>query len=573
MQIRHTLVAFLFVVSSFAVHAQDAEDAAKEKHARRAELIEQIISEAPNLLLAENRAIVSAKAGNLLWKSDPERARGLFLTAASELLEAQAQAEVIQKRTSVQSDVLGTGSTRSQILNMLANHDAELALEILTKTRTPLVTRALAAPKGGAKIDLFGNLSYLLQHENDLEQRLMLRAADQNPARMEKLLKEALARNFSHQTLGLIKKLHEKEPHSAGPIAAQLVDKLIAADLSQNDPATNQVLQNAINFLIDFIQPRGQADKSFRFDELQMRALSDKLISYYLGSNNRGYFNPSIVTIAEKLAPAKVERLKAAAQARNSRNDFGHHNPELQKLLGSGNSDELLAASRKFPVELRPQIYQHAVNRLIQQGEMDRALAVIKENYSPDAIDDAMRNLKTQYAHRLINQGRFAEAELIIDEQPENIRSQALINLANAIYQKDRVENKAYAIAVMGKVLAMLPERPENNADMTKFMQVIQAYANIDSSEAVRIYEQLIPKVNELTEAAVVLNPFQGNTNIQNGEILVTHGGAFGNLGFDYSILNKLARNDLEQTLRLVNTFSRREMRLILKMQLAETIQ
>ncbi len=574
MQIRHPLLAFLFVAGSFAALAQDVDDAAKEKQARRAELIEQIVAEVPNLVLAENRAIVSAKAGNLLWRSDPERARGLFLNAASELLEAQAHAEVIQKRTNVLSDILGTGSTRGQILNMLANHDAELALEILAKTRTPLVARALATPKGAAKIDTYGNLNYLLQHENDLEQRLMQRAADQNPARMVTLLKDALARNVGHQTLGLLKKLHEKEPQAAGPIAAQLVDKLIAADLTKNDHTINQTIQNSMNFLNDFIQPREQTDRSFRFDELQMRALSEKLFSYYLGSNNRVYFNNSIVPIAEKLAPTKVDRLKAVMQARNGRSElFGHHTPELQKLLNSANSDELLAASRKFPVEVRPQIYQHAVHKLIQQGDLDRAFAVIKDNYSPDAIDEAMRNLKAQYANRLISEGRFAEAEQIIDEQPENTRSHALINLANAIYHKDRVENKAYATAVIGKVLAMLPERPENNMDMTRFMQVIQAYANIDSPQAIGIYEQLIPKVNELTEAAVVLGPFQGNTNVQNGEILLTHGGTFGSLGVDHSVLNTLARNDLQQTLRLLNTFSRREMRLMLKLQFAETIQ
>jgi hypothetical protein len=574
MQIRHPLLVLLFITGSLAAFAQKADEASKEKEKRTAELIEQIVAELPNLTLAENRAIVSAKVGNLLWKSDPERARGLFLQAGNELINAQAQAEIVQKRSGVQSDLLAGGQTRTQVLNMLSDHDAELALELLAKTRPPMLLKALSEPKNAGKIDNYGNLAYLRENENNLEQSFIRKAADQNPARMVKLLKDALAKNISHQSLNLLKKLHEKDPTSAKEIAGQIVDKLLAAKLTVNDQATNLATQNAINFLSDFIQPHNQTDKSFRFDESQMRALTDKLVSFYLANTNGAYFNYSIVPIAEKLAPGKVEQLKVLPQNRNGRFGDGYNNPELQKLFtGTTSTADLLAAAKKFPAQNRPQIYQQAVSQLINQGHLEQAAAVINENYSGDALDDAMRNLNGQFANRLINEGRFAEAERLIDEQPETTRAYSLINLAVAIYNKDRVENKAYAAAVVGKVYAMLPERAENNSDMQKFMQVIMGYANIDSPEAVRIYEQMVPQINDLTEAAIVLSPFQGNSNVQKGEYVMTHGGIFGNFGFDYSVFSTFARKDLDQTIRLIDMFTRRETRIMLKMQMIESLR
>ena len=166
---------------------------------------------------------------------------------------------------------------------------------------------------------------------------------------------------------------------------------------------------------------------------------------------------------------------------------------------------------------------------------MARATAIINEDL-PDAYrDDAIRNLNVQYANNLIGSGKFAEAERLIDEQPENNRTYALITLATAIYQKDPIENKTYAMAVVGKVRAFLPEKPEDNTDMQGFMQIVNAYLTIDPSEAFRMYERLVPQMNELAEASAVLSPFQGNNSVRSGEFVLSEGNSFGYYGVDGS--------------------------------------
>ena len=201
---------------------------------------------------------------------------------------------------------------------------------------------------------------------------------------------------------------------------------------------------------------------------------------------------------------------------------------------------------------------------------MARATAVIKETYSEDAYDEAMRNLNAQNANRLMNEGKFAEAERILDEMPEQGRLSPLLNLANTAFNRDPVENKTYAMAVMQKARLLLSESPENNAEMSNLNQYLNTLANIDPPEAFRVFDRVIPKLNELADAAAILYPFQGNGNVRRGEFVLSQGYSFGYFGADFSVINVLARKDFDQASKVVDQISRREMRIAIRLQLVD---
>jgi hypothetical protein len=213
----HALVLLLVLCLSSLVSAQESEDAAKEKQRRKDLLVEQVLAEVPNLRLAENRALVYAKVGSLEWNLDQTRARSLFQAAVAELINAQTLAESNQTRVSYQSELLTSGSTRPAILQAIAAHDGELALSYLIKSRPAAVAKALMAPT--AKTDKISNYSqnnnYVAQNELNMEQSFVRIAADQNPERAMKLLKESLAKGPTNESLNLLKKLAEKDSDSA----------------------------------------------------------------------------------------------------------------------------------------------------------------------------------------------------------------------------------------------------------------------------------------------------------------------------------------------------------------------
>jgi len=571
-----SLLICLFPLFAFA---QDSDEAAKTKQHRQTLLLEQIHADIPNLKLGENRALVYAKLGNIVWKTDEKRARKFFQNAASELVNAQITAETDKKNVGYQHDLINGQTVRPQILQSIAARDAELALEYLYKTRPEAIIKAfsMATVKTSKISNHSNNYSYLAQNETNLEQGFVRLAADQNPERAIKLLKESLKKGFSEQTLGLLKKLHEKDAEAADEIASEVVGKLIGTNFNPQNSSVYQQLNVTTNFLTEFTRKKGETEKAVKFNESQMRGLADKLISFYLQQNNgRAYFNAyAIIPIAEKLAPSSVESLKKL-QRNSLHNGFDRgydYDPEISKILnGEATAEQLLIEAKNFPASSRRQIYQTAVNKFAQQGDLNRATEILKDNFDGDMLEQEIYNLNSQLAYSLSSAGKFTEAERLIDEFPENARINALSNLANAIYRKNREENKSYAVAVLAKARALVSEKPEDTTEMSNLTQIISAYSAIEPVEAFRLFEPLIPQINELCEAAVIINGFQRNSNIKQGEFVITSGNSWGFYGADFSVLSKLSTTDFERVLNLIDSFSRREVRISLKLQLAETV-
>lgn len=569
--IARSLFCLLLFVSS--VFAQNSDDEAKIKQHRQTVLIEQILSDIPNLKLGENRAFVYAKVGNLVWRTDEKRARSLFQNAVGELINAQILAEADKKNAGYQNDLLTGQNTRPQILNTIASRDAELALEYLYKTRPEKVLKAFSISSAkGSKFSNSENYSHLVQNETNLEQSFIRLAVDQNPQRAVKLLKESLKKGVSNETLNLLKKLHEKDTESADGFASEIIGKLVQSNFNGENQPNYQNINVATNFLTEFIRERTPTEKFLKFDNSQMKSLADKLISFYLQQGDRyGYSGYSILPIAKKFSPESIEQLKQKQRSNGRHGLHSDYDPEISKFLNEATAEQILGEAKKFPKNTRRQIYQTAASKFAQQGDINRAKEVLADTFSDDALEEANRQLDWQYSYSLISQGKFAEAERMIDEFPETARLGALVNLANAIYQQDSA-NKSYSMAVLAKARASIAEKPEDSTEMAELMQIISAYSLIESVEAFRLIESLIPQINELSEAAVIIYGFQRGSNVKNGEFLLTNGNPAGFYFNDYSILAKLAKSDFDRLTILIDGFSRRESRIALKLQLAEGI-
>ena len=144
-----------------------------------------------------------------------------------------------------------------------------------------------------------------------------------------------------------------------------------------------------------------------------------------------------------------------------------------------------------------------------------------------------------------------------------------LVNLANSVFAHDPKENRSYAGALLTKASQLTGEKPEDSAEMNMLTQVIAGYSNVDPAEALRIFEGLVPKINELTDAAVIINGFQNGSNVRNGEFIMSQGDPFYSYGANPSMIGPLAKFDFDRTMKLIDGFSRQEMRISLRLQLA----
>ena len=564
------------VACVLGINAQSGDDEAKEKQRQKLLLAESLMGDIGQLTLEENRALAMARLGTSIWQFDEKRARGLFQDAVGELIAAQTAAEAT-KRSGQNNELLTGQSTRPQILQVIAQRDAEFALQSLYKTRPAAIQRAML---GGKEKDdkkiryAAGNDNWMRNNELNLEQSLMRMAADQNPAMAVELIKKALKTGLSGETLGLLKKLHEKDPKTANEFASDVVAQLLGKPLIRDNQVDHYLFQLSIGVLHDFIRDRSANDTGLRFDLSQMRQLADKLISFYLDKGTQfGYGNGyQLYPVAEKFFPAAVDRLKET--------DKNVHRKGLQPIQmdetvsrlmnGETSVDEILAQAPKLPVESRRQLYEHAANRLAGGGNIARARSVLADNFSEDGLDGVMNGLNWNYMNYLVGQSRFAEAEALIDQFPDQNRYSALVSLATSVYHRDQ-KNKSYAVNLLEKARGQLPAKPETNTEMSHLMQIANAYSNIEPAEAYRMVENLIPKVNELMDAAIIVHAFQGGYNIRRGEMPVSHVNSMG-VHIDVGIFRNLAKADFESALGLIGTFSRREMRVMLKQQLLESL-
>ncbi len=578
MLLRRVSLFYLILIGCFGSAAGQTDEAksAKDKLKRQSVLVEQILSEIPNLKLSENRAVVFAKTGSLIWETDSKRARELFQNAFLELINAQIRAENERKNPNTQNELLNGLVTRPQIFQIVAARDAALALEFLPKTRPANLLKSLTVqPRKSAKIG-GGNSNYgnLAQTELNLEQTLTRLAADQNPAQAADLLKDSIKKGITDETLNLLKKLAEKDRTAAADLSTDITGKLLQTKYTTDNPSYYQNLNITAAFLNEYAANRQKTGTNLNLDAVQMNNLATKYFDFYLSQikNNRNgfYYNYQIVQLAEKLAPNLVGQLKAFQNDNARERGFESNvlsSPEIKEDLPP---EQMVEAAKKVPLANRPSVYLAAANKFVSQGNISRAREILDDNFEDDALENAVQSMNWYYAHQLMNEGKFAEAENLLDSFPESNRISAFINLAKVVYQKNPAENKAYAGAILGKVRALISDKPESSNELSVLMQVIKGYSMIEPNEAFRLFELLIPQMNELSDAAAIINNFQGNGNVRNGEFLLTQGGSFGFYGIDYSILRIFAGQDFDRTVSLLNNFNRSEVRINFKLLAAE---
>jgi hypothetical protein len=563
-------LAVAFCLGVFAQGQQPAEaEIEKTKAARRAKLIAAIEEEASQLRLPENRAFVNVKIGAVAWKTDQELAVKLFRSAVNDLIAAQQAAEA-SKNPSQFYDLLNSQNTRPQIISAIASCDAEFALEALHRSRPIAVERALSAGAANSKIGaVSGNQPYLAQSEINLEQRLVRMAAEQKPEKAIALMKDSVKKKLSAETLNLLQKIHQTDQAAANELANDVLSRLIAADMLKNEQPAHELLGLSNSLIAEFVKERQPEEKYIALDDSRVRKLLDKVIKLYVENGQRIGWVPveQLEPAIKRFSPASYEPLRKIATA-------GHgvveQNPELRKLMDSNPSpDVLVAAAKNFDPPVRTQIYQNAANKYSESGQYQAAVALLNDKLEGDALQNAVSSMNWYYAHYLLQKGQYDAAEAAMMEFNDSNRISALTSLATTVYNANREENRTRAAAILSRVRGLLPDRPENQNEMSQMFSLVNALTEIEPSEAFRMMESLTDELNRLMEAFAVVNTYQGGSAQRQREYVMTQGFNFG-VYIDPNVVRTLAQKDPDRATSLIDSFDRREVRVMLMLTLLE---
>lgn len=567
--LKFRLISLSLIIISFFVcaFAQTADDKKTEQQKQQAALIEQLAKDADGLRLPENRAVVLAKLGDSLWLTDEKRARQFFQDSVNAVVAAQTDAENEKRQQSgvLYGLIYGT-APRQEILTMIANRDAEFALDAFYKSRPTKIAQALTAGTNNQEKKESESQQYAL-NETNFEQSLINKISEQNPQRALKLFRESLAKGVTYEAINLIEKLKTKDLDLANQFAAEVGDKLAATDFEKDQNASGL----ATSFVTEYGKKTEPNQKNVKVDEKTLRNLTAKIVKNILNSEEGGYEVEYLLPIVEKYAPDSVAALKqkkSKYDKDNKREDYESYEKLMQ---GDPSPEKLLSEAEKFPEEMRNQIYYAAAEKTANNGNIEGAKKLIASRLP----ENDRENYLTQINYNLIQQAmtaeKYDEAALLINQIPaENSRFYFFIQLATTVYQKKPEENKAKALAIIGQARNLIPQPAETLEDISLLTQLATTVAEIDPEQAFPLLEGLTYQLNEYIEASVVVGKYRNDGTTRKGEVLVNSYGSISGLNSLSQILTTLRKKDFARAAAFVNGFQRLEVRVNLEMQLIE---
>jgi hypothetical protein len=587
------LCLFVFA-QTFTVTAQNSsptesqsekEKKQKELEKRVLEMLDQAVGDAATLKLAQNRAIVYAIAGDLYWKFDEKRARELFRNSGNEILLANAESE---KEKKAEDDPFYTvfefSNIRNEVLPLVAKHDAELALELLVQTRTAKITEAMAkASQPNAKQDggymNFNPEQNRVRQEIALEQRFAVLAAEQNPDKAIKLIKDSLAKGISWNVLSLLQKINQKDEKKASALADDVVKKIVDTDLTKKTEDLNAAIR-FLQFAVNPNTPKNSKEKQFKFTDSQLKEIADKLFNTFMQPSNSLGMTMAMTQAMpglEKLIPEKIALLKQKQTEAMKNLPPEIKRMQQQQKLWNPNStpEEILADLPKLNEYEKASAYQSVSNKIAQIEDEARAKKLIEQIPDEKARQNASELYESAKISRTAKDGKLDEAKKLIGSlSKKKTQIFQLVSLALDFHKKGTEKDLETAVNLMKDAKALANEYPEDEGELNDLMEIVKGYATVNADEAFRIFEPIVDQINDIVQATAILSKYnRRNQNFKKGELVMKVNGYSwdGLLLFRYiNQIQLLGKADLNRMSLFSDKFQRSDTRIIVKLFVAQ---
>ncbi|MGI8670353.1 MAG: hypothetical protein ACR2J3_11000, partial [Aridibacter sp.] len=433
--ISFVLISFLSI-TSFAQNPPTESNTEKTEAQEKLEtqaykLLDEALGEGQALKLWENRALSFAFAGDLYWKKDQKRAGELFRKSGDELLQGAVQPKEKSDDLFAEYNFYQQRSPRSSIMLLIAKHDADLALELLKKTRPADIQAAMDAKnfpenknikKTPTEVLNEQKNKFFVQQELNLEQQFAVKAAEQNPEKAAKIIRESLDKGVSMAAINLIPKVSEKNADLGKELTAEVVDKILNKQFAET-PDTELFAAQYLLTQSSRQQTLKQSNENFKpikIADSDLRAIAEKIADFYLKSTNFqtffgfGQIQPEL----EKYAPSKTAALKQKEQEINkimpeSTRGF----QDAYKTLGDpdATSETLISEAKKYPSWQKQQFYNTAIDKAVTAGDSEKVRGLLKREADSKQRDDALEYLDSKLIGKAIKDGKLEDAKLLIN--------------------------------------------------------------------------------------------------------------------------------------------------------------
>jgi len=574
----------------------------KELEERLVEMLDAVVAESNGLRLAGNRAVVLALAGDLYWRFDSTRARELFRTASAEIASHNQEFEREKREeTDIRfADPMDSNDPRTDILNLIATRDADLALELMIPTRSislsdamakSAVTLAAGVPVNGTPVVTIAGSGIgpgvpsqsdsmdraRAAQEIAMEERFRMQAAFSDPERAIKAIEESIAKGISTSVISLLQVVFRRDEKKATDLGGDFVSKITATDLTKNSADMN----GAIGFLQFVSRPPAPSvnakTKVFAFTDSQIKDVANKLANTFLQPGNTPTLSASLtraLPMLEKLLPERIAILKQRdAQNRKASSTARGRNAQGPARFFDSNTplEDVLAQAARQPNERdRLSAYQAVASRIGQVTDDAKAKKLLDQIPDEKIRANALKQFESGRIARLTQAEKMDEARRAINQLTDKkIKVQRLVQLAGQYQRKGGEAALESAKEIMTEVKTLVNPFPEDEDELADLMEAIRGYATVEPNAAFLLIEPLMDQFNEVIQASAVLSKYnKRDRGFKKGELLMrVNGNNSGLISFRYlPQIQMLARTDVERMYNLVDKFQRSDSRTLMRL-------
>lgn len=605
---------------------QQEEKAKLEKKALA--LLEQVVTDSQGLKLPENKLRVQIAAADMLWDKNPARAR-VLLTDGGAMI-GQMMLDLNRDRDELQT----ISQLRQELVITAGRHDADLGYQLLHSTQPPPQQQSqngvvFGPGRGNRPAIIFD------QQNSNLEQQLLNTVAATDPKYAYQKAIESLDKNeFPPSLTRILTQLQSKDQELFKKLSEKTLNRLASDSLLSSAQATSVAMNllmpgpvpaststatqaNATSTNTPTTPANANARQPV-LSESSYHDLLDSTITAALSVTSAGPMNNArggglngggaarvqrgpgqqpptqtppddaqirqnnarsllfslqgMLPMIDQYMPDRAQsvRQKLTDLGINSNNAAFNQMNAMRGLMNQGQtSDSLVTAASQAPPQVQSRLYQMAAQRAIDEGNTDKAVDIANnhlEENGRNAIMQAVdfKKLTTTASPEKLNEIKQKLAALPSD----NDRIKYLIDLAKAT-QKD---NQKLAVRFMDDARNLVSKRAMDFDDFGNQLKVADAYATIDPRKSFEILDAGIAHLNELLQAATVLNGFEvdifkdGEMSMRNNDDLVGMINRFG------GELATLAKVDFEGARLTADKFQMSEPRMNARLMIVQGI-
>jgi hypothetical protein len=580
--------------------AQQEEKAKLEK--RAAALLEQVVSEAQGLKLPENRVRVLIAAGDMLWDRDAARARGLFSDAGAVI----GQMNLDLDRTD-RDEVQKFSRLRQELVLTAARHDADLAYQLLHSTESATTAantgngRRFAPPQANLEQSL---LSIIASTDPKVAYQKAVESLDKGeyPTAVSRVLSQLQSKDkeafdkLTSKVLGKLAPDNLLSNREAGNMAFNLLrpgprpadssssDNSSTATSANSAANTNQVLsESAYHDLLDATVTAAMSTNATAQVQVNVRGggRSARLLQPNAPTQpddaqvQQGNARNLLMNL-QMMLPQVDQYLPDRAQAvRQKLSELGINNNQLagfnqmRTAMQQGTSDALLNAAGVAPPQMQSRLYQQAAQKAIDEGNTDRAVQIANDHLDESGRASIMQAVDFKQMTIKASPEKLAEIHQKLAALPsDSDRIKFLLDLATAT-QKD---NPKLALRFLEDARSLAAKKATRYKDFEDQLKVADAFSTVDLKRSFEALEPGINQLNELLNAASVLNGFEidvfrdGELSLDGSNDLVAMVNRYGQ---EVASLSKL---DFERARTTADKFQLIEPRLFAKLAIVQNV-